>query len=153
MQYIHLSSKWLCSLRMSIVYDNLHSRHLSHLKSLLEGARHYKDTEHFTLHTVRVIKKHDLFMQYHLSPKHILTSCGTHIASNHASTTAVIYFANKLTLTRLNIIISKIFSILHHLYCCYVYTLYNQIAHCSCTSLLILLFIKSTVYCIAHVIV
>ncbi len=31
-----------------------------------------------------------------------------------------------------------------------VYTPYNLFAHSSCTSLLILLFIKSTVYCIAH---
>ncbi len=31
-----------------------------------------------------------------------------------------------------------------------VYTQYNLIAHSSCTSLLILLFIKSTVYYIAH---
>ncbi len=95
---------------------------------------------------MRLIKKHDLFMQYHLSPKHILTSCGTHIASNHASTTAAIYFANKLTLTRLNIIISKIFTLLHHTYCCYVYIPVQPV----CTSLLILLFIKSTLYCIAY---
>ncbi len=44
----------------------------------------------------------------------------------------------------------KIFTILHHPYCCYVYTRYNLFAHSSCTFLLILLFIKSTVYCIAH---
>ncbi len=46
--------------------------------------------------------------------------------------------------------ISKIFTILHHLYCCYAYTLYNLFAHSSCTFLLILLFIKSKVYCPAH---
>ncbi len=32
----------------------------------------------------------------------------------------------------------------------HVYTLYNLFAHSSCTSLFILLLIKSTVYCIAH---
>ncbi len=50
----------------------------------------------------------------------------------------------------LHLIISKIYPNLHHLYFCYVYTLYNLFAHYSCTSLLILLFIKSTVYCPAH---
>ncbi len=44
----------------------------------------------------------------------------------------------------------KIFTILHHPYCCYVYTRYNLFAHSSCTFLLILLFIKSTVYCLAQ---
>ncbi len=33
--------------------------------------------------------------------------------------------------------IIKISTILHHPYCCYVYTLYNLFAHSSCTSLLI----------------
>ncbi len=47
----------------------------------------------------------------------------------------------------LHLIISKIFIILHHPYSCYVYTLYNRFPHSSCTFLLILLFIKSTVYC------
>ncbi len=42
------------------------------------------------------------------------------------------------------------FIILHHLYSCYVYTLYSLFAHSSCTFLLILLFIKCTVYCPAH---
>ncbi len=55
-----------------------------------------------------------------------------------------------ITSTWLHLIISKIFIILHHLYSCYVYTLYNLFAHSSCTFLLILLFIKSTVYCPAH---
>ncbi len=32
----------------------------------------------------------------------------------------------------------KIFTILHHPYCCYVYTRYNLFAHSSCTFLLIL---------------
>lgn len=50
-----LSSKWLGSLRMYMAH--LHPRHLSHLKSLLEGARHYKNAKHFTLHTVRLFKK------------------------------------------------------------------------------------------------
>ncbi len=36
------------------------------------------------------------------------------------------------------------------MYCCYVYTLYNLFEHSSCTSLVILLFIKSRVYCPAH---
>ncbi len=45
----------------------------------------------------------------------------------------------QITSIRLNLINSKIPTILHH--CCYVY---------SCTSLLILLFLKSTVYCPAH---
>ncbi len=40
----------------------------------------------------------------------------------------------------------------HTLCVCYVYTLYNLFAHSSCTLLLILLFIKSTVYCPAHLI-
>ncbi len=53
-----------------------------------------------------------------------------------------------ITSTRLHLIISKIFIILHHLYCCYVFTLYNLFAHSSCTFLSILLFIKSTVYCL-----
>ncbi len=55
-----------------------------------------------------------------------------------------------ITSTWLHLIIRKIFIILHHPYCCYVYTLHNLFAHSSCTSLLILLFIKSTVYCPAH---
>ncbi len=54
-----------------------------------------------------------------------------------------------ITFTRLNLINCKIFTILHHPYCCYVYTRYNLFAHSSCTYLLILLFTKSTVYCIA----
>ncbi len=49
-----------------------------------------------------------------------------------------------------HLIISKIFIILYHSYCCYVNTLHNLFAHCSCAFLLILLFIKSTVYCPAH---
>ncbi len=53
-----------------------------------------------------------------------------------------------ITSTRLHLIISKIFIILHHLYCCYVFTLYNLFAHSSCTFLSILLFMKSTVYCL-----
>ncbi len=53
-----------------------------------------------------------------------------------------------ITSTWLHLIISKIFIILHHLYCCYVFTLYNLFAHSSCTFLSILLFIKSTVYCL-----
>ncbi len=52
------------------------------------------------------------------------------------------------TFTRLNF--NKWSNIYYHPYCCYVYTRYNLFAHSSCTSLLILLFIKSTVYCIAH---
>ncbi len=66
------------------------------------------------------------------------------------------HLASKLKLvisTWLNLINSKIFTILHHPYCCYVYTLYNLFAHSSCTSLLTLLFIKSTVlhiFFIAH---
>ncbi len=44
---------------------------------------------------------------------------------------------------------SKIFIILHP-YSSYVYTLYNLFAHSSCTFLLTLLFIKSTVSCPAH---
>ncbi len=47
-----------------------------------------------------------------------------------------------ITLTRLNLINCKTFTILHHPY-------YNLFAYSSCTSLFILLFIKST-YCIAH---
>ncbi len=57
-----------------------------------------------------------------------------------------------ITSTWLRLIISKIFIILHHPYSCYVYTLYNLFAHSSCTFLLILLFIKSTVYCPAQLI-
>ncbi len=49
-----------------------------------------------------------------------------------------------------HLIISKLLIILYHSYCCYVNTLYNLFAHSSCTFLLILLFIKSTVYCHAH---
>ncbi len=52
--------------------------------------------------------------------------------------------------TWLNLINSKIFTILHNPYCCYIYTLYNLFAHSSCTYLLIFLFIQSTVYCPAH---
>ncbi len=52
-----------------------------------------------------------------------------------------------------HLIISQIWIILHHPYCCYVYTLYNLFTHSSRTSLLILLFIKSTVCCPAHLIV
>ncbi len=55
-----------------------------------------------------------------------------------------------ITSTWVHLIISKIFIILHHPYCCYVNTLYNLFAHSSCTFLLLLLFIKSTVYCPAH---
>ncbi len=47
-----------------------------------------------------------------------------------------------ITLTRLNLINCKIFTILHNPY-------YNLFAYSSCTSLFILLFIKST-NCIAH---
>ncbi len=47
-----------------------------------------------------------------------------------------------ITLPRLNLINCKIFTILHNPY-------YNLFAYSSCTSLFILLFIKST-YCIAH---
>ncbi len=57
-----------------------------------------------------------------------------------------------ITSTWLHLINSKILIILHHPYCCYVYTLYNLFTHSSCTSLLIL-FVKSTVYCPAHFIV
>ncbi len=46
-----------------------------------------------------------------------------------------------------HLIISKIFIILYHSYCCYINTLYNLFAHSSCTFLLILLFNKSTLYC------
>ncbi len=46
-----------------------------------------------------------------------------------------------------HLIISKLFIILYHSYCCYVNTLYNMFAHSSYTFLVILLFIKSTVYC------
>ncbi len=81
-----------------------------------------------------------------------------------------------ITFTGLNVINCKTFTILHHPHCCYVYipgttclhiplahpclyyyllspqytVRYNLFAHSSCTSLFILLFIKSTVYCIAH---
>ncbi len=59
-----------------------------------------------------------------------------------------------ITSTWLNLINSKIFTIIHHPYCCYIYiyiyTLYNMFAHSSRTHLLILLFIMSPVYCIAH---
>ncbi len=55
-----------------------------------------------------------------------------------------------ITSTWLHLIISKSFIILHHPYCCYVYTLYNLFAYSSCIFLLILLLIKSTVYCPAH---
>ncbi len=55
-----------------------------------------------------------------------------------------------ITSTWLNLIISKIFIFFHHPYSCYVYTLHNLFAHSSCTFLLILLFIKSTLYCPAH---
>ncbi len=48
-----------------------------------------------------------------------------------------------------HLIISKLFIILHHLYYCYINTLYNLFAHSSCTFLLIL-FIKPTVYCPVH---
>ncbi len=41
-----------------------------------------------------------------------------------------------------NLIISKLFIILYHSYCCYVNTLYNLFAHSSFTFLLILIFIK-----------
>ncbi len=57
-----------------------------------------------------------------------------------------------ITFTRLNLINCKTFTILHNLYCCYVYTRCNLFAHSSCTSLLIL--IHSILYCtfdfIAH---
>ncbi len=56
----------------------------------------------------------------------------------------------QITSTLFNLINSKIFTILHHPYCCYVYTLYSLFAHSSCTYMLILLFIKSTVYYPAH---
>ncbi len=56
----------------------------------------------------------------------------------------------QITSTWFNLINSKIFTILHHPYCCYVYTLYNLFAHSYCTYLLLLLFIKSTVYSPAH---
>ncbi len=49
-----------------------------------------------------------------------------------------------------HLIISKIFIILYHPYCWYVYALYNLFAHSSCTILLILLCIKSTLYCPVH---
>ncbi len=55
-----------------------------------------------------------------------------------------------ITSTWLHFIIRKIFIILHYLYCCHVYTLYNLFAHSSCTFLLILLFFKSTVHCPVH---
>ncbi len=55
-----------------------------------------------------------------------------------------------ITSTWLHLIITKIFIILHHPYFCYIYTLFNLFAHSSCTFLLILLFIKSTVYYSAH---
>ncbi len=56
----------------------------------------------------------------------------------------------QITFTGLNLINCKTFTILHNSHCCYVYTRYNLFAHSSCTSLFILLFIKSTLYCIAH---
>ncbi len=90
-------------------------------------------------------------MQYHLSPKHILTSCGTHIASNHASTTAVIYFANKWTLTRLNLIISKIFTILHHLYCCYVYIPSTTCLHIPLAHPCLYYYLLSPQYIVLHI--
>ncbi len=55
-----------------------------------------------------------------------------------------------ITSTWLHLISSKILIILHHSYSCYVNTLYNLFAHSSCTFLRILLFITSTVYCLAH---
>ncbi len=57
-----------------------------------------------------------------------------------------------ITSTWLNLKNSKIFTILHHPYCCYIYiyTLYNLFAHSSCTYLLVL-FIKYFYY-IAHLI-
>ncbi len=49
---------------------------------------------------------------------------------------------------------NKLLNIHYYPYCCYVYTRYNLFAHSSCTSLLIiLLFIKPTVYCPAHFII
>ncbi len=56
----------------------------------------------------------------------------------------------QITFTGLNFINCKTSTILHHPYCCCVHTHYNLFAHSSCTSLFILLFIKSTVCCIAH---
>ncbi len=56
-----------------------------------------------------------------------------------------------ITSTWLHLIISKIFIILHHPYCCYVYTLYNLFAHSSCTSLLILLLFISLQYTVLHI--
>ncbi len=56
----------------------------------------------------------------------------------------------QITSTWLDLINSRIFTILHNPYCCYVYTLYNLFAHSSSTSLLISLFIMSTVHYSAH---
>ncbi len=48
-------------------------------------------------------------------------------------------------------IITKLFIILYHSYCCYLNTLYNLFAHYPCTFLLILLFIKSTQSILLHI--
>ncbi len=52
-----------------------------------------------------------------------------------------------ITFTGLNLRNCKKITILHHLHCCYMCIYAVQPV---CTSLFILLFIKSTVYCIAH---
>ncbi len=58
-----------------------------------------------------------------------------------------------ITSTGLNLINCKTFIILHHPHCCYVYIPGTTcFAHSSCTSLFILIFIKSKVDCIAHLI-
>ncbi len=77
-----------------------------------------------------------------------------HLLTLHLVQTSLSVFPPKLelgliTLTRLDLINCKTFTILHHPYCCYV-SLYNLFAHSSCTSLFILLCTKPTVYCIAH---
>ncbi len=56
-----------------------------------------------------------------------------------------------ITSTGLNLINCKNIHYLHHPHCCYVYIPGTTcFAHSSCTSLFILIFIKSTVDCIAH---
>ncbi len=54
----------------------------------------------------------------------------------------------QITSTWFNLINSKIFTILHHPYCCYVYTLYNLFAHSYCTYLLLITFTFMHLTCI-----
>ncbi len=60
------------------------------------------------------------------------------------------FFPQAIRLTRLNLINCKTFIILHHPYCCYVYIPGTTCLHILLAHPFILLFIKSTVYCIAH---